>query len=651
MARRVPWRRVCPDVVASRIDEAIQARIYLLRETGPTGFLLKEDGSDRKLKVFLGDQHSCTCQTFMKEKELCVHILWVLLKKFRVPKENPITFQLSLVEREINEVMRGCHARSRPGKKKDSEKDFIIFDGREKLKQKDIETEDVCPICQEEFLQQPEPLTFCKYGCGNNVHVKCMKVWAEHQRSTGENIIKCPLCRVDFGSFQELMDEFHKSSRRKTRAERQDLHLGATCKKCRVCPIAGKCYRCVVCSDYHLCHACFATDTHTQHSFQFRQKLSERWRAAQRITPLPNAVINDLQNRDISDGDYELLLQLDRQVTDQQGLPANIIFNLPTQVLQDRHRLVTDGSTCGVCLQGFQARQCIRTLPCQHPFHISCIDNWLTNHSQCPVEGSYVGSVIAATATNGRYREVPGIGHLSSGVIGNHGLGGAGNKKSGQRLKALTDRNNSEKSLPSSFTLSGSGLLATNSNKTRSSGAGINTLDHSRHVPVSTVEPPQLDQPTISPHTSSAAQFARLSSAGRNGSGSRLPESTTGIKGFTRHNLTFSPVSAKPPMPPQTLNNNRSSSSEVRRPRAKLHRSQRSNSVGELSLLASGTAVQLGSQTPPLNTDKRQRGQLVKGSFTAKSSRHSLSDPGLAVTLEPVIASGISVHLPPVDID
>ena len=156
-----------------------------------------------------------------------------------------------------------------------------------------------------------------------------------------------------------------------------------------------------------------------------------------------------------------------RQVTDQQGLPANIIFNLPTQVLQDRHRLVTDGSTCGVCLQGFQARQCIRTLPCQHPFHISCIDNWLTNHSQCPVEGSYVGSVIAATATNGRYREVPGIGHLSSGVIGNHGLGGAGNKKSGQRLKALTDKNDSAKSLPSSFTLSGSGLLATNSNKTR----------------------------------------------------------------------------------------------------------------------------------------------------------------------------------------
>lgn len=53
MARRIPWRRLCPDVVANRIEEASQARIYLLRETGPTGFLLKEDGLDRKFKVWL----------------------------------------------------------------------------------------------------------------------------------------------------------------------------------------------------------------------------------------------------------------------------------------------------------------------------------------------------------------------------------------------------------------------------------------------------------------------------------------------------------------------------------------------------------------------------------------------------------------------
>ena len=74
-------------------------------------------------------------------------------------------------------------------------------------------------------------------------------------------------------------------------------------------------------------------------------------------------------------------------------------------------------------------------------------------------------------------------------------------------------------------------------------------------------------------------------------------------------------------------------------------------SVGELSLLASGTAVQLGSQALSLKTDKKHKGQLVKGKLAAKTTRQALSDPGLAVTLEPIVASGISVHLPPVDVD
>jgi len=51
MSRQVPWRRTCPDVVSRRIEEANQARIYLLRDTGPTGFLLKEDGVEKKFKV------------------------------------------------------------------------------------------------------------------------------------------------------------------------------------------------------------------------------------------------------------------------------------------------------------------------------------------------------------------------------------------------------------------------------------------------------------------------------------------------------------------------------------------------------------------------------------------------------------------------
>ena len=45
-------------------------------------------------------------------------------------------------------------------------------------------------------------ILFVRYGCGNSIHIKCMKIWAEHQKSSGESIVKCPFCRVDFGSFE-----------------------------------------------------------------------------------------------------------------------------------------------------------------------------------------------------------------------------------------------------------------------------------------------------------------------------------------------------------------------------------------------------------------------------------------------------------------
>ena len=58
---------------------------------------------------------------------------------------------------------------------------------------------------------------------------------------------------------------------------------------------------------------------------------------------------------------------------------------------------------------------------------------------------------------------MPGVGHFTTGSKTTPVLSGAG-KRSGQRLKALSERIDSAKSLPSSFTLSGSGLLASQNN-------------------------------------------------------------------------------------------------------------------------------------------------------------------------------------------
>ena len=100
MSRSVQWRRTQPEAVGGRAEEALQKTLYIVHQTGPTGFVLKEEGRERKFKVgvlhvhvyftriyipamifsvlqvFLGDVHQCTCSVYRKERELCVHILW-----------------------------------------------------------------------------------------------------------------------------------------------------------------------------------------------------------------------------------------------------------------------------------------------------------------------------------------------------------------------------------------------------------------------------------------------------------------------------------------------------------------------------------------------------------------------------------------------
>ena len=81
-----------------------------------------------------------------------------------------VTWQLGLVEREINEILRGVlarqEARPRPGARKyaniaaqmgrDPESDQAV------LPQREIGEDDVCPICQEELLAKHLPVTYCK---------------------------------------------------------------------------------------------------------------------------------------------------------------------------------------------------------------------------------------------------------------------------------------------------------------------------------------------------------------------------------------------------------------------------------------------------------------------------------------------------------
>ncbi|KAK3108108.1 hypothetical protein FSP39_001414 [Pinctada imbricata] len=406
MSRSVAWRRTCSDAVFWRQTQALNATIYILRETGPTGFLLKEDGESKPVKVFLGDPHNCTCPTFKKERDLCKHICWLILKKFRVPQTNPVSWQMGLVEREINDMLFGATVKQRktpvrrwagsgpPGNT------GYNADGRPVIQQREIGEDDCCPICQDELLAKHLPVTYCKFGCGNSIHIKCMKIWADHQKTSGDTTIKCPFCREDFGPVEMLKQE-SRNANGPTPGGRMDRHIGMTCQSCRTSPIEGKCYRCSVCAEYYLCQSCFNTQLHTNHPFEYRHKRNQRWRVAQRTygAVLPEAVANDLLNRELTEGDYELLTQLDNNSASQPSeIPEDVIHQFPLERVREGGALLAPGKQCRVCLRAFEIGQFVRKLPrCKHKFHKDCIDSWLLHsHPTCPIDGMVVWDPISA---------------------------------------------------------------------------------------------------------------------------------------------------------------------------------------------------------------------------------------------------------------
>ncbi|XP_030065510.1 E3 ubiquitin-protein ligase ZSWIM2 [Microcaecilia unicolor] len=380
MSRRTGWRRTINEVVSWRQDQALSTTIYIIREFGPTGFLLKEDEELKNFKVFLGDPHSCSCSTFVKEKDLCKHICWILLKKFKLPRDHEYAFQVGLVEREINEVLQGLHRvqTSRPAVRTNSSKTLEKEEWH--IKQKDLDAEDVCPICQEELLKKKLPVTYCRNGCGNNVHIACMKIWADHQTtSEHDSMVKCPLCREEFAPLKLLAEEVRNSSKLVTAAEKErlDRHLGVPCNNCRALPIEGKCYRCVECINFHLCQECFTSSCHAPHLFVSRQKRNQRWRPVEQFSELP------------CDGSREStkeeLLNLAKR---SFSLPKHILKSFPVIMVRRRSALLNPGQQCRICLKAFSLGQHARHLSCNHKFHRECIDSWLLfEDNSCPVDG------------------------------------------------------------------------------------------------------------------------------------------------------------------------------------------------------------------------------------------------------------------------
>lgn len=97
----------------------------------------------------------------------------------------------------------------------------------------------------------------------------------------------------------------------------------------------------------------------------------------------------DLQHRELTPEDYELLLLLDNTVSAKTVDPEQI--QSIREVSVTAAELV--GEVCSICMENYEEEQKAKMLPCKHYFHSTCIDFWLTNSSyKCPLDGLEVFS-------------------------------------------------------------------------------------------------------------------------------------------------------------------------------------------------------------------------------------------------------------------
>ncbi|KAJ0666165.1 putative transcription factor C2H2 family [Helianthus annuus] len=82
-----------------------------------------------------------------------------------------------------------------------------------------------------------------------------------------------------------------------------------------------------------------------------------------------------------------------------KGLDEAMIKSIKVCKYKKEDGLVSS-TDCPVCLGEFQEDEKLRLLPkCSHAFHVYCIDNWLTNHSNCPLCRASVSFVNAMSHT------------------------------------------------------------------------------------------------------------------------------------------------------------------------------------------------------------------------------------------------------------
>ncbi|KAL7567838.1 hypothetical protein ACA910_000581 [Epithemia clementina (nom. ined.)] len=183
----------------------------------------------------LTHQPTCTCPDFQKRRDLCKHLIFVLVRVVGLSTNDSLAYQKALVTSELetlyqrvsqrvqdnnsndssssdvwaNPGVRSRYAAMKQGKGKAGDHGNNSCEEQKQQQEQDDgavqrrSLEQDCPICLEDMSTCPlAQVTYCKISCGMNFHLECMNMWrraAGNRQGTstrGAAAVTCPNCRA-----------------------------------------------------------------------------------------------------------------------------------------------------------------------------------------------------------------------------------------------------------------------------------------------------------------------------------------------------------------------------------------------------------------------------------------------------------------------
>ena len=104
--RSKPYRWLPPTNVVQMISVASRISLYLVDQANIMDFTFK-DRLHKVNKVHIGERVFCTCHDKL---EHCLHSIYVLLRIFKIPPDNPLLWQVSYLEAEVIDIITGKYS-------------------------------------------------------------------------------------------------------------------------------------------------------------------------------------------------------------------------------------------------------------------------------------------------------------------------------------------------------------------------------------------------------------------------------------------------------------------------------------------------------------------------------------------------------------